>query len=83
MSGVGRTMVLSHAILATTTRGSKIILLLGFCTYTLDRPPVLFSVLGLQHVTFTVDSEVCRPLPAILAGIPSRRRLIISFLIKT
>jgi len=30
MSGVGRTQVLSHAILATTNRGSKIILLLGY-----------------------------------------------------
>jgi len=34
-SSVGRTKVLSHAILATTNRGSKIILLLGFCTYTI------------------------------------------------
>jgi hypothetical protein len=31
-SGVGRTQVLSHAILATTTRGSKIILLFKVCT---------------------------------------------------
>jgi len=29
MSSVGRTKILSHAILATTNRGSKIILLLG------------------------------------------------------
>jgi len=34
LSSFGRTKVLSHAILALTNRGSKINLLLGFCTYT-------------------------------------------------
>jgi len=57
-------------------KGCKILLLLGFRTYTC-RPPAL-SLLGTSAVTHQGDYEVCRALPAMKQGCLRRRTRIIS-----